>query len=207
MANGESSAQERILLVEGTNDKYVVINLWRQYYNMSPNFLISDKEGIDNLLQSIRGEVLNEERTAVGILVDADDCLMSRWQAVADKLKTADITPPPNPISLGTIIESNPRVGVWLMPDNQNPGELEDFIKAMIPPGDPVWSLSESYIDGIPQKDRKFAAGKTLRAKVNAWLATREDPRPMGTAVRAGDLDVNVQMTSSFVNWLQQLFG
>lgn len=207
MANGKSSAQERILLVEGTNDKYVVINLWRQYYNMSPNFLISDKEGIDNLLQSIRGEVLNEERTAVGILVDADDCLMNRWQAVADRLKNADITPPLNPTSSGTIIESNPRVGVWLMPDNQHPGELEDFIKAMIPPYDPVWPLSESYIDGIPQEDRKFAAGKTLRAKVNAWLATREDPRPMGTAIRAGDLDANAQISSSFVNWLQGMFG
>ena len=207
MANGESSAQGRVLLVEGHNDMHVVAHLWGQRYNTGPDFRISVKDGIDELLQSIRGEILNDERTAVGILVDADDCLMSRWQAVTDKLKTADITPPPNPISLGTIIESNPRVGVWLMPDNQSPGELEDFIKAMIPPYDPVWPLSESYIDGIPQEDRKFTSGKTLRAKVNAWLATREDPRPMGTAIRAGDLDVNTQISSSFVNWLQQLFG
>lgn len=207
MANGESSAQGRVLLVEGPNDRHVVAHLWGQRYNTGPDFRISVKDGIDELLQSIRGEILNEERTAVGILVDADDCLMSRWQAVADKLKTADITPPPNPISLGTIIESKPRVGVWLMPDNQNPGELEDFIKAMIPSNDPVWPLSESYIDGIPQEDRKFAAGKTLRAKVNAWLAAREDPRPMGTAIRAGDLDVNGQISSSFVNWLQGMFG
>ena len=207
MANGESSAQGRVLLVEGHNDMHVVAHLWGQRYNTGPDFRISVKDGIDELLQSIRGEILNDERTAVGILVDADDCLMSRWQAVTDKLKTADITPPPNPISLGTIIESNPRVGVWLMPDNQSPGELEDFIKAMIPPYDPVWPLSESYIDGIPQEDRKFTSGKTLRAKVNAWLATREAPRPIGTAIRAGDLDVNAQISSNFVNWLQQLFG
>ena len=127
MANGESSAQGRILLVEGPDDERVVANLWGQHYNAGLNFRISVKNGIDNLLQSIRVEIQSEGRIAVGILVDADDCLMSRWQAVADKLKTADITPPPNPISLGTIIESNPRVGVWLMPDNQNPGELEGF--------------------------------------------------------------------------------
>ena len=210
MANGESSAQGRILLVEGPDDMRVVSHLWmryRGYHGINPDFCISIKNNVENLLQSIRGEVLSEERTAVGILVDSDDYPIRRWQAVADRLIKANIIPPHNPTSSGTIIESNPRVGVWLMPDNQNPGELEDFIKTMIPPGDPVWPLSESYIDGIPQNDRKFTAGKTLRAKVNAWLAAREDPRPMGTAIRAGDLDANAQISSSFVNWLQGMFG
>lgn len=207
MANGESSAQGRVLLVEGPNDMHVVAHLWRRYRGIDPNFCISVKGSVEKLLQSIRGEILNDERTAVGILVDADDFPINRWQSVDDRLKKAEITHQGNPTPSGIIIESNPRVGVWLMPDNQNPGELEDFIKAMIPSNDPVWPLSESYIDGIPQEDRKFAAGKTLRAKVNAWLATREDPRPMGMAINAGDLDVKTQMASNFVNWLQELFG
>ena len=60
----------------------------------------------------------------------------------------------------GTIIletEDLPRVGVWLMPDNESAGELEDFVARMIPGDDPVWPLSESYIEGIPLVDRKFA--------------------------------------------------
>lgn len=207
MANGESSAQGRVLLVEGPNDMHVVAHLWRRYRGIDPNFCISVKGSVEKLLQSIRGEILNDERTAVGILLDADDFPINRWQSVDDRLKKAEITHQCNPTPSGIIIESNPRVGVWLMPDNQNPGELEDFIKAMIPSNDPVWPLSESYIDGIPQENRKFAAGKTLRAKVNAWLATREDPRPMGMAINAGDLDVKAQLASNFVNWLQQMFG
>ena len=93
------------------------------------------------------------------------------------------------------------------MPDNQLAGELENFIEKMIPASDPVWPLSEAYIDGIPQAARKFADGKILRAKVHAWLAAREDPRPMGTSIRAGDLDINAPASTSFVNWLRRLFN
>ena len=207
MANGESSAQGRILLVEGPDDERVVANLWGQHYNAGLNFRISVKNGIDNLLQSIRVEIQSEGRIAVGILVDADDYPIRRWQAVADRLIKANIIPPRNPTSSGTTIEGNPRIGVWLMPDNISPGELEDFVEQMIPGNDPVWPLSKAYIDNIPQGDRMFTDGKILRAKVHAWLATRKEPRLMGAAIGANDLNINAPVASSFVNWLQQLFG
>ena len=210
MANGESSAQDRVLLVEGPNDERVVSHLWmrhRGYHGINPDFCISIKNNVERLLQSIPGEILGEERTAVGILVDADDYPIRRWQAVADRLIKAKIIPPHNPTSSGTIIESNPRVGVWLMPDNQNPGEIEDFVEQMIPHNDPVWPLSKTYIDNIPQEYRMFTDGKILRAKVHAWLATRKEPRRMGSAIGAYDLNIDAPVASSFVNWLQQLFG
>ena len=194
-------------MVEGRNDMHVVHHLWFRHYNSDPNFHVSVKDGIDSLLPSIRGEILNEERTTVGILLDADDYPINRWEAVADRLKEAGIAPPPNPSLSGTIIEGDPRVGVWLMPDNHHPGELEDFIAGMVSPGDPVWPLSEEYIDNIPENHRKFAAGKITRAKVHAWLATRADPRPMGLAIRVGDLDVKAQIATGFIAWLRKLFG
>ena len=100
-----------------------------------------------------------------------------------------------------------PRVGVWLMPDNESPGELEDFVAQMIPDGDPVWPLSQDYIDGIPVSDRKFTAGKTLRAKIHAWLAAREDPRQMGAAIGTYDLDIGGDLCTRFTAWLDMLFG
>ena len=207
MADDENTANERVLLVEGQNDKHVVRHLWYRYNQADPEFYISVKGNVEKLIQGIRGEILSETRTVVGILVDADDYPESRWQAVSNRLTEAGITPPNKPTSSGTIIEGNPRVGVWMMPDNELDGELENFIEKMIPSSDPVWPLSVAYIDGIPQSDRKFADGKILRAKVHAWLAARKDPRPMGTAIRAGDLDVNVTVSLAFANWLQALFN
>ena len=111
------------------------------------------------------------------------------------------------PAAHGTIIDSRPRIGVWLMPDNESPGELEDFIAGMIPTGDPIWPLSEDYIDGIPVEHRKFKKGKILRTKVHAWLATREDPRPMGLAIKTRDLNTGTENCERFVRWLRELFG
>ena len=171
-----------------------------------PGFGLIDKGG-ERLLPSIRGEILVEGRTAVGILLDANGDPQSKWQAVSDRLRDAGVTAPKAPAPGGTIIEGLPRVGVWVMPDNQSPGELEDFIERMIPSSDRVWPLSKAYIDGIPLEDRKFADGKVLRAKVHAWLATRASPRRMGTAIGAGDLDLGEANSGRFVDWLRNLFS
>ena len=93
------------------------------------------------------------------------------------------------------------------MPDNVSSGELEDFVVQMIPSNDVVWPLSQAYIDKIPEADRKFAKGKIQRAKVHAWLAAREHPRRMGSAIGVGDLDINVEVSKKFVTWLRELFS
>lgn len=69
-----------------------------------------------------------------------------------------------------------------------------------------MWPLSEDYIERIPKANRRFAEGKTLRAKVHAWLATREEPRRMGSAIGVGDLNAHVEASKGFVSWLRELF-
>ena len=205
MTGAGVSSDERVLLVEGQDDRHVVRHI-RHLISPMPAFSILEKGGKDPLLASIHGEILVEGRTAVGILVDANDNLQARWQAVSNRLRDAGITPPAAPASGGTIIDGSPRVGVWLMPDNRSPGELEDVIAKMIPSGDPVWPLSESYIECIPEDDRRFKPAKVQRAKVHAWLAARERPRPMGLAIATGDLKVDGPETQMFVKWLRDLF-
>ena len=90
------------------------------------------------------------------------------------------------------------------MPNNHSVGELEDFVVQMIPPNDKVWPLAQCYIDRIPNP--LFSASKTLRAQLHAWLAAREDPRQMGLAIRAKDLDVDGELCQRFVVWLARLF-
>ena len=105
------------------------------------------------------------------------------------------------------IVPTEPRVGIWLWPDNVSGGEIEDFVTTMIPDDDPVWPLSEGYIDGIPVEHRPFTEGKAARAKLHAWLAARAQPKFMGTSIRAGDLEVHGPLASRFADWLGKLFG
>ena len=208
----ESDSHPRVLLVEGPDDKHVVIHL-SERSGLTQNFVIVEKEGINSLLDSIEVEVDIPGRTVLGIMLDANDDLDARWQAVTDRLnrlrqedhfELPELPEQPNPS--GTIIEGRLRIGVWLMPDNSSTGELEDFVGSMIPSGDPVWPLAEAYIEGIPPAERKFSPGKIQRAKVHAWLATREEPRRMGLAIKARDLVTDGANSAAFVGWLRTLF-
>ena len=203
---GASSHHPRVLLVEGQDDKHVVRHLCDGDESI-PQFHIVDKEGIDNLLAAIALEVRAPGREVVGIVVDADNDPVSRWQAVSGRLARENIQMPGNSDSAGTIINGTPRIGIWIMPDNRSPGELEDFVATMIPEDDPIWPRSGEYIDGIPARERRFSPDKVMRAKIYAWLATRRMPGRMGSAIGAGDLRVFGEPGTDFSAWLGTLFG
>lgn len=202
---GSLPPSDKVLLVEGQDDKHVIRHLCARQ-QPSPTLEILDKGGVDNLLLSIGPEMKAPGRQVVGIAVDANDDLTSRWTAVANRLRQANINPPNGPDPAGTIIPGKPRVGIWMMPNNRVSGELEDFVEKMIPMDDPVWPRSREYINTIPDADRKFADGKVLRAQLYAWLATCESPSRMGLAIGAGDLRVDNELSEAFMDWLRRLF-
>ena len=207
MADSETPTpnQGRVLLVEGRNDQRVVGSL-RHNLNDIPSFEVLDRGGIDPLLKSISVEVKVPGRQVVGILVDANDDPAARWQAIGDRL-APEFTLPDKPDVGGTIVGTDQRIGVWLMPDNKRPGELEDFVIEMIPDDDPVWPQAQRYIEGIDPQHREFADGKQQRAALHAWLATRKDTGLMGTAIQAGYLKTDGPLCQEFVGWLRRLFA
>lgn len=202
----------QLLLVEGVDDKHVVRHLCQSHQSLA-DLHISERDGWPNIRNAIGPEIKTSGRTALGILVDANRKPIGRWQAIADQVRRAGldlndttIDPPTQMAPSGTIFGNKLRVGIWLMPDNGSPGELEDFIAQLIPTTDPVWPRAHRYIDNIPYVDRKFVYDKIMRAKIHAWLAARESPRPMGAAIGAGDLDATKPLAMEFKDWLQQLF-
>ena len=96
-------------------------------------------------------------------------------------------------------------IGVWIMPNNNYNGTLENFVYNMIPPDDCICQVPE-FIDNIPTECRKFNDNNIYKAYVHAWLATWNKPRPMGAAINSGDLDHNCPQANSFVSWLSRLF-
>ena len=209
MADRGLPPSDRVLLVEGQDDKHVVLHLRMRDESM-PAFDISDKDGIDRLLASISPEFKVSGRKSLGILVDANDEPANRWEAIRSRLQQLDLHLPEEPEPNGTILSAIspavPRIGIWLWPDNGSPGELEDFVKTMIPSEDPVWPRSEEYIDHIPEPDRKFPPGKEMKAKIYAWLATTKAPGRMGTAIKAEMLDIDGSLALKFTDWLRRLF-
>lgn len=196
----------KVFLVEGPDDKHVVLHLWKRLRQSEPPFNIVDKGNIDELLKAIEPEIRVPDRAAVGIVVDANNDPNARWAAISHRLREAGIVPSAALSFDGTITGGTPRIGVWLMPDNQSTGEIEDFVQRMIPHDDPAWPLAQQYIRDIPEEARKFRATKASRAELHAWLATREEPGFMGSAIGRGDLKTDGPLCTEFAEWIERLF-
>ncbi|MXX97345.1 MAG: hypothetical protein F4065_09005 [Rhodothermaceae bacterium] len=201
--------QKNILLVEGNDDMHVVWHFWNHHHPGYQPFEIEVRGDIDKLIDAISTDLKSPGRETLGILVDSNDKPIDRWKSIAHRIKNAaEIQIPRKPKPNGTIINNvRPRIGIWLMPDNASPGELEDFISRLVPEGDAIWPRANQYINEIPEGDRKFKERKESKAKVHAWLATRKEPHRMGTAITAGDLDLATPIAKGFHRWLHQLFA
>ena len=202
------SEPQRVLIVEGENDCHVVRQL-RRRHSAIPEFSIQIGGNVAKALEAIGPTLLVSDRRAVGILIDADDDPSGRWNELTDRLSEEGIDAPPRADPYGAIIEPDgyPRIGVWMMPDNQSPGDMEDFVRGMIPDRDPVWPRSQRYVEEIPLAHRRFRHAKLLRAQLYAWLATRMIPQRMGAAIGAGDLGATGPSVVKFADWLKRLFG
>ena len=81
---------ERVLLVEGPDDKHVVRQLCRR--QSVPDFSIKVAGTVETLLSTVGAEMLAPGRESVGILIDADDNLQGRWDELVEGLSEEGIT-------------------------------------------------------------------------------------------------------------------
>lgn len=187
------------LLVEGRDDQYVMQSLLRRHgiscvipdrrkgTSIEENTIsIEQLGGFENLRKQLFRKLKVERHLErVGIIVDADDPddpsvnISNRWQSlkgVLDSFDSVSLPDDPSPEgTIGTIQRKDGTsvvVGIWLMPDNQSPGTLEDFVKLLVPADrTSLWARAEGCVDEIPDVERLFRAIDTPKAYLHTWLA------------------------------------
>jgi hypothetical protein len=113
----------------------------------------------------------------------------------------------------GTIIREpgKPVVGLWLMPDNELPGILEDFVGLLVPDNEKprkLWTRATEAVQLKPDDERLFGPTGTKKAMIHTWLAWQEEPgSPMGPAIRKGFLNPHAPQAQKLIAWLRALFG
>ena len=205
-------AHRTFMLVEGTDDEHVVKHICGNH-DIPELDEIKQHEGIDSLLKRFYIELRSapNEGDVVGIVVDADRSVASRWQGLRDILHRAgyeEIPDHPNPE--GTILSPPfrsllPRTGVWIMPDNRTDGKLEDFLRLLVPQPSPLFDHAVASVDSVPE--RRFSDNDRIKALIRTWLAWQEEPGlPYGTAITAGFLDSQADDAAAFASWIRRLF-
>lgn len=194
----------RVLLVEGLDDKHVVWALLAAHAVPQVFTVVdvgNDLQLLDELPVRLKAGV---ERLAV--ILDADTDLNARWAQLQARLTAGGCVSVLNqPAPDGTVVHTaaGQRVGVWLMPDNQLPGILEHFLAFLVPDGDQLLPLVDSFLNGLP-RPRRFPDGREAKARMHAWLAIQSEPgKPMGQAVTARYLDAQRPVVAPFLAWLR----
>lgn len=202
----------KILLVEGTDDEHVLKHICSQR-NVPILDEITPLGNVERLLESFPVRLKESDVGALGVVIDADTDLAARWQSLRDRLRKAGYqSVPGEPHSAGTILSPPPqsllpRVGIWIMPDNQTRGILEDFLRFLVPSGSRLFAHVESSVATIPEGERRFGPRDHSKAIIHTWLAWQKEPgRPLGTAITAKFLDANVVQVDVLVAWLRSLF-
>ncbi len=208
--------QSSQLLVEGKNDRHVIWVLCLMY-QLPETFSVevanvSETEGIEALLNGLPLKLREKNLEILGIVVDADQDLAARWQAVKSRLRASgyqDIPETPPQLGFVHIEPELPKVGVWLMPNNQLPGMLEDFVKCFIPNDDRLLPKAELVLQEIEQANlNPYTLIHRPKALIHTWLAWQEKPgMPMGQAITARVLYYDSAPAIIFVEWLKRLFN
>ena len=202
-------AKDYRLIAEDSDIEHVVKNLCGRY-GISPNIIEIEKyDGVTKLLDAL-GIEFKQPRRALGVVIDTDDSIVSRWEQLHNSALGGGYTQfPLEPKSEGTIIRSDsdvrPDLGIWLMPNNNLPGMVEDFVEQLIPKQDSLWPRAQQVVQEIPETERRF--NRIIKAQIHTWLAWQEVPgRPLGQAITKRYFDANAPHAQQFVDWLRRLF-
>jgi hypothetical protein len=206
------------LLVEGDEDRRVIPEFMEangiSWVRGPRQWAVEIKatDGIDNLLRpgKIRTELADPTLQRLGILLDADDQPIQRWQRIHTECAGAFPDLPAAPPPEGAVVRSQEgkSLGVWLMPDNQSRGMLETFLACLVPAGgSDLWAYVQEVVAEARQRGAPYRDAHRDKAAIHAWLALQDAPgSQLHQAVLQKMLDPQSERAKPFVAWFRRLY-
>lgn len=171
------------------------------------------KQGVFNYLPTLLRQLDDGELTRLGVAVDADSPPNGGFpatQALANRsfapfgytLKATQ--------TAGLVYEHHDGladVGVWVMPDNQTPGILEDWAQQCLSPQErTLFDHARSAVQTLPEPPR-FRPLQRSKAEVATWLAWQTQPgHGLDRAVAENRFDTASHGYQQLTAWLDQIF-
>lgn len=207
----------RCLMVEGKDDLHSTVHImkafidWPDSKNEAP-VQITDAEGISNILDSSKLEtfLMQPRLQAAGLIFDADHEQNNRYSKVRDICIPFFPNMPKRMPTEGLITRHNgKRFGIWIMPDNQSPGMLEDFLAELIPSEmSSLWEYTVSCVVEARKRGATCKEAHISKANIHTWLAWHDEPgQTPGIALRSQRvLDPTMNAAKPFVKWFLDLY-
>lgn len=198
------------LLVEGNDDQHVIWALCERF-TVNENFDVIDCEGITKLYEQLPVRFKQAQVDTIGLIIDADSEIKDRWKSISTLLSLQGFTIPEEIPLEGLILKDKAefKIGVWIMPNNNENGMLEDFISFLVPKEDKILPIVNDTLTNIESKGlNQYSLIHKSKATIHSWLSLQSDPgTPMGLGITKRYLTTDEETCLKLVNWLKELFG
>lgn len=197
--------------MEGRNDCHVALAVAAQH-GLAGTFVPRDCGNYEEVIKFANGLVLSADHVeVVGLVLDANRSIDSRWQAIRDRFKVHPYGLPDAPVVGGMVVEAtapkHPRLGLWIMPDNRAQGNLEDFCLQLADEESRVVA-AEAVELAVIKGVTRFREPHRSKAVVHTYLAWQDEPgKPLGQSITSKALQPDHPIAHDFAEWLRRLFG
>jgi hypothetical protein len=218
------SDSEKLLLVEGPNDCHAVFQLMRLIYQGDPVFGLHECGGDEGVLDSLGFRLVNPRprQKILGLILDTDIEGAGHEEVVQRRLdqlraRTGNYYQLPDVFpEEGVIVEPlldrpdsvrQPKLGIWLMPNNRAYGMFEDLLAGSLPEKEKRYTaavVDKAKEDGIAT----FKQVHISKAVIRTYMAWQDPPdiQYLGLAIKRGTFN-NIEATCTrFIEWIERLF-
>lgn len=199
-----------MLIVEGTTDQHFVLNLLEAIEMEKAGIPWPSKEGSKNeAIDKFLSELQTDRSQPIGLIVDADGDIEATISSLIKKLKKwVDVSPDQFKNGLVFSPPFEPKAGIWIWPDCERSGILEDLFLDLVKPSDQLLEEAKKVVDRLPAIEPfRFPPQYKSKAIVHTWLAWQKKPGlPIGMSVKTSSMNLTHPTVSNFKSWLQRLY-
>ena len=150
--------------------------------------------------------------STLGVLLDADqNPAQNRYGRIRSQVEIYFPNLPDQLPKTGLIAENDNhlRFGVWIMPDNQSRGDLELFLKELVPDeNETIWQYAVEAVGTAQTKGCPCKENHCSKANLYTWLAWQNPPgQSPGRALTQKILDPKLEKAAHFVKWFMDLYA
>ncbi len=197
-----------VLLLEGSDDCNI-ISKFCEDNAIRADFGFCNCGGDNQVLHKLNALLKKSDPPEViGVILDADQNIDERYQEI--KAKVADFYNLPKNMPKDGLVHLEkglPKLGIWIMPNNQDNGALEEFYLEL------ATDIDTAFIDNTIQEAEKkeltsFKSQHRKKAIMHTYFAWQDTPgMPLHAAINKIVLDNNAEIARVFKGWLISLFN
>jgi hypothetical protein len=196
--------KKRLLVVEGNDEKNFFEELFKHMAkeNITDILDVGGKDNFKNSIPALTRISSFNDVEAIAVVRDADGNCRSAFASVKGILKENGLLPPEKP---GEFSQGNPKVGVFIMPDNKNSGMLEDLCLETVKDEKGMECVNR-FIDCANQLENPPKDKDIAKVKVQGFLAIKPGVFDMvGLGAKKNYWDFDSAALEPLKNFLSEL--